>query len=209
MSDPNQKPDIAPEVIEELAQAKQAVENLANEIKELRSKKNEEIEELKKKIVEKPEAGEDKVDVHSQVEKVLNERHEKEIEIARKEAIEEFRNSLPDFSADNDPGDIKFKAFQKELNKFNLSDLRSKEEVKARLKEVHDFMNRGKQKTETPYNPYAASPKSGGAPADGGSSNLSDKEKILIRKHGFSEEKYLKLRDKQPGYIATLLRFVD
>jgi hypothetical protein len=211
MSDPNgEKIEVDPKVIEELAAEKEAVRKMSEELKELRAKKNEELQAKDAEIAAlKGTKKEDIEDVPSQVEKVLKEKEKKEIEEAQKEAINEFRNSIPDFSVDNDPGDIKFKAFEKEMSKFNFEGIRSKEQFKNRLKEVHEFMNRGKRQEASTEYPYASTKKGSSSTPSNDNQTLSDKEKTLIRRHGFTEERYLKLRDKQTGYINTLLKFVD
>lgn len=206
MSNPNEDENkilVNKEIIEDYAQTKEALANLTEEIKDLRAKKNLEIEELKK-------GNGTTTDVESEVDKVLKKKELELVEKAKEEAILEFRESHPEFSSDNDPANLKFKAFEKELRKFNLTDLSTKEDVKRRIKEAYDFANRSSKKDDdNQTSPYAFSSKSGGSAGESPNVHISEKERKLIKMQNITEEAYFKMKEKRPHFINNLLKFID
>lgn len=140
------------------------------------------------------------------LEQLLEEKASKEAETNKSEALEEFKRTVREFSPENDAAGIVFSAFEKELGKFNLNGLKTKEDFKRMFTEVNEFMNRKKSPTSEPENFYNGTRKSAGsAPSAGDSANLSDVEKKLINDMGWDNERYLKQKAKRPEYIASLL----
>jgi len=218
MSNPNENNDneeaqvaaaAAKATADELAKIKGENANLIDEMKELRTTKNEEIEALKLAKPPVDKNGEGEGDIQSQITKALQERDSLSLKETKEKTIANFRESQSEFSSDNDPGNLKFATFEKELKKFNLDDLKSEGEIKSRLKEVYDFANREKTSEDNSNNQYASTSREGGtAPAISGA-QLSEKERKLIKIHNFEEERYLKMKEKRPHYVNNLLKFID
>jgi hypothetical protein len=140
--------------------------------------------------------------------RLMEEDRAKKAKSAREEALKEFRNSVRELSEENDPAGLVYGAFERELNKFNLSDLSTKEEFTARFKEVHEFMNRGKapSQSKTPtYEGGEGTP--GSSPKEDDSAHLTDVEKRLIKDMGWDKERYLNQKAKRPHYVASLLQY--
>jgi len=213
MSDQNNdenkgKVEVDATFVEDYAATKEALNNVVEELKDLRksnSTKNEEIEALKKKV----ETGGGSDDESAKLEKLLEDRDKKERTKNFDQAIEEFKNANSVFNPSNDTGGLKFKAFEKELSKFNLSNLSSKEEFSSRLKEVHSFMNRGVKKEDDTVTVYAETRKSPSNAAALDETSLTDKERKLIRTNNLDLQSYLKMKEKRPAYVNALLKFVE
>lgn len=196
--------------IEEFAQTKEALANVVEEIKDLRTSKNEEIEELKKKIKEDGDSNDN--DDSKKLEKLLDEREKREIEQNFQSALESFKISNSSFNPSNDVGGIKFKAFEKELSKFNLSNLKTKEDFSSRLKEVYSFMNRNTPKKEEGddfTSSFASTSKSQMDVNTLDDVQLTDKEKKLLKFNNLDIQAYIKMREKRPAYVNSLLKFID
>lgn len=175
------------------------------ELKDLRAKKQElekSLEESKKPQTTEPEAQ----TTEEQFEAFLQKKQQEEAKANREKAIEEFRASNHEFSEAADPGGIKFAAFERELKKFNLSDLSSTDDFKSRFREVHDFMNRGEKPDET-VNTYKGTQKAPAEPPSGNEKALDAVEKKLIDNMGWSVDRYLALKEKMPAYIEQQLSY--
>jgi hypothetical protein len=194
--------------LEELAKKAAALENLSEEIKTVRGKKNEEIEALKKEVEQLKGSDEGK-DVKAEIDKVLQERKKEDIVRMQKQALQDFRESHAEFSSDNDPGNLKFGQYEGELKKFNFEGLETKEEFTRRLKEVYDFYKRKSIPQEDKVNPYSFEKKPSSSTPTEPNNTLSDKEKRLIKLYNFTEEYYLKQRESKPAYVKNLLKFID
>lgn len=209
-----EEPNVSEEIIEENAELKQAVANLTSEIKELREKKNAEIEELRQVQVE-PVDESDPDDVQAiaskAVESFLNKRAEQDAEDARKSAEDSFKQANKEFHPDNDPGGIKYKAFQKTLNKFSLEGLKTREDFESRFNEAYEFMRRKDPQAEDEViNPYAETPKNPSAtPKVDDGAKLDKREEALLKQKGWDKERYLKVKAKRPEYVRTLLQYVQ
>lgn len=197
----------------DLEQAEKDKTATVGELTELRTKKREveakleEALETKNNDEEKP-AGE--VDTAAQIERVLKDREEKETQKNREKAIEDFRASQHEFSEAADPGGIKFAAFEKEMQKFNLNGLKSVDEFTSRFKEVHEFMNRG-EKPESSDNPVpyrGSSSENASDPGEGKGNELTSQERKLLEMTGWSAERLLNLKEKQPAFYQQQLALV-
>jgi DNA repair exonuclease SbcCD ATPase subunit len=211
MSNPNDDDNkilVDKEELANLAKEAEDKQKLSEEIRELRSKKNEEIEALKKQL---SQDGKSEVNIDEKIDEVLSKKEQEQSKKEKEEAILEFRESLSEFSSDNDPGDLKFKAFQKELNKFNFADVKNKNEMNKRLKEVYEFVNRktNKEEDDNGQSPYAFTRKNGGNHSESSNDSLSDKEKRLIKTYGFTDEYFIEQKKKRPYYINNLLKFMN
>jgi hypothetical protein len=193
------------EAVAELkAQAEKEKAAMIAELQAERQKRQAAEEELKTKgVVSHSGDGEDPKKVF---EELLEEKEHKEAIANKKAAIEEFKQTNREFSEENDATGIIFSSFEKELRKFNLEGLKSKEDFKRRFNEVYEFMNR-KVKTEEQKGSYYQGSKQGygSDPKEGDRNNLSDAEKRLLKEMNWTEERYLKLKASQPAQVASLL----
>lgn len=183
-------------IVSELAAKAQAEASLLQEVTDLR-KKNRDLED--KKVVPEP----------TEVQKVVQEElAKKEVEQAKSnfEAVtNSFLASHPEFSTENDPGGIKFKAFQKSLSRINLSGLKTIEEFEEAFQDAYSLMDR--KATTDPMNP--SSPRSSSrAPAVQPNAQLPSNEMALVKSHfGGNVEAYLKAKAKKPVYFEELLKW--
>lgn len=188
----------------ELDKAKADVNSTVEELKELRKKKQDAEDLLKAQ-------GKLSTDVDP-VQKareaamaVLNEEKSKQIEMTRQEFENNFKISNPEFLPSNDVGGLKFAAFKKVLDRFNLSSVTNVNELKTIYGDALTIMNGTTYKPRTESNPYAFSPASRGSVQDAPENDLSPREQKLIESVGWTKEKYLKLKVRQPGFIAGLI----
>lgn len=191
------------ELIEQNAQKEQAIANLTEELKELRKKKQEAEERANKQPDQIPTSD---LDVGKKIEEALEARKAVEIETAKTDALEEFKSKFKEFSDDNDPGGIKFTAFQKELSKFSLDGLTTKEKILNRYKDAYDFMNRKKAEDDEPITPDPSIPNTPNEPNANDTVELSPNEDAVLKRMGWTKEKYLKLKAKQPEYVSSIFR---
>jgi len=191
------------ELIEKIANLEQDKANTVGELQSVRKERAELKEKLE--LLNKEEEG----DVEKTVKEVLSVREKENAKKAFQNSVDSFKSKHSEFENSNDAGGIKFKLFERELSKFNLEGLTSENEFNKRLEEVYEFMNRGKKdNAPTNNNPYAATPNSGGAaPRVDDLPNLSSKEKSLLKSNGWSLERYLKVKEKRPDYIRTILQY--
>lgn len=140
------------------------------------------------------------------VKKVLQEKEAEASRNALEEAKADLKKLYNEFNPETDKAGIVFSKFEAELNKFNLSGLKTKEDYLNRFKEVYEFMNRRAGSPDKP-NFYGGTRQSGSdAPTNDGVA-LSDSESKLIRDMGWDRERYLKIKEKRPAYVASLLKY--
>ena len=58
---------------------------------------------------------------------------------------------------------------------------------------------------EEGYNPYSSTPESNPSPTIIQDKDLSEQEKKLIADNEWTKERYLKLKEKHPDYVESLL----
>lgn len=192
-----------------LEEQKQTINNLVEELKGERTKKQEAEEAAKKLLEDNPtEKKDNNIDISAALQVELDRRAQIETGNAKVTAEQEFRNSISEFSTDNDPGDIKYNQFKKEMAKFNFDGLKTKEEIQSRMQEVYDFANRKTITPESKINQFASTTQGGSQAPVVDTTGLSKTESDLINEKGWSKDKYLKLKEKQPAFIQQILRSV-
>lgn len=186
-------------LIEELANLRQDKSNLVAEIKTLRTKKD--GESVNADVI--------KEQAKAVVAELLSENQKAETANARRLAEEKFKNTVKEFHPDNDPGGLKFDALMKKFSRFNTGELKTVDEYLEAYDEANILLNKDKIVGES-YSgiSYAATPSSSPqsilAKDDSG---LSAEELRLIKSQGIDKEKYLKMKQKRPEYVKTLLQF--
>lgn len=133
-----------------------------------------------------------------------------DFEQLKTDMINEFKNSHPEFKEDNDAGGIKYVAFEKKLEMFNLDSTTTKEKISEILNSAYNLLTGNKSQVENNQTPPSSTPQNpgGGGPTSTNPDNLSSKEKEIVRDtYGGDTEKYLKMKAKHPDYVAELLQW--
>lgn len=188
---------------EELVKAEQDKTATVGELKDLRAKKQEveaQLEDARKAKEQVPGGGESAKTNEQQFEAFLEKKRQEESQKNKDKALADFRTSHHEFSEASDPGGIKFAAFEREMAKFNLSGLSSVDDFNTRFREVHEFMNRS-QKPDTNVNLYQGTNRNTSEPAPKSEGALDAADKKIIAQLGWTEERYIKYKEKNPAYV--------
>lgn len=210
------------EMVEKLADATQSKSNLVNEVTELR-KKNQITESEKADLLKQIEASTvqptgdlDSTKVAELAEqaakRILSERDSKTAEDNKKAAFAEFLEKHKEFHPDNDEGGLKFSSVERKLSRFNLSGMTSKEDFMSALEDARNLAVGGSQPSkEEGRDPNPLPPAGGNGTTtvrEAQSTSLSPKELAIVdRTFGGDKERYLKIKEKRPDYVATLLQY--
>lgn len=212
--------DLTAEQIEALKVKAEATDKIIEELKEVRKSRAEDraaLDALLKDKKDEDDAEEAKpaiavVDVKKTVESLLEAREKAKLSNVRVDVLNKFKNSKVEFNEANDPGGIKFKAYEKELSKFNLDNIQDAEVFQERYDDVYLYMKRKESRQDSNQNNiYAGTNQHSGAkdPQTTDTNTLSKPEMDLINKQGWSKERFLKLKAKQPTYVTSLLRHLN
>jgi len=184
-------------------------EGVVNELKELRTKKQELESLLQEEMKNKthvPGDGDISAKIQAELSKVLGEEKSRQIETTRAEFETKFKSSNPEFQPSNDAGGLKWNAFKATLNRFNLNGLSKESDFESIYKDAMRLL-KDSPREQSNSNPYAFSPASRSASAvTTQTSDLSQEEERLIDSVGWTKDKYLKLKASQPNFIRSLLK---
>lgn len=205
-------------LVEDRANDAQAKSNLTNEIIDLREKKQE-VEEALKKASEKPadvppvEAGEltpEKIAelTSNTVRNILKENDSEKASVSKEIALKEFQETHKEFHPDNDEAGLKRSALEKKLSMFSTDNLKTKEEFLSILESASKLLVDVKKEV-APSNPSAySSPSANTHQKSEDEETLSSIElKIIERTFDGDKEKYLKQKAKRPEYVEQLLEW--
>lgn len=182
------------ELAAEFETAKQA---MVNELQAERLKRQEVEEELKKKESPNPITDPEKL-----VEEILNKKEVEQAQANRKEALEEFKRSMPEFAPDKDLAGLAFRKFEETLRRFNSDGLKAKEDFKQLYADAYELMTRRTSDNKVPY--YKGTPQVNPDPKEG-DEMLSEDDKRLMKELGWDKQRYLKQKLSKPAFIASLL----
>jgi hypothetical protein len=198
------------DVTETVAKQKETIDKLTAEIQEVRKSRREDREALDALLKAKEEVPTTENDPKKIIDQEFAKREAERLKEEREEAEREFKMSQKEFNPDNDPGEIKYQAFLRELNKFNLQGIKTKQGFSQIMKEAYEFMNRRKSTDDSNLNSqFAAAPRGDSGIKVVDDSSLSKAELTLIKNKGWDTQRYLKLKQKQPAYVSQLLRYVQ
>lgn len=187
----------------EAEKAKNDLTGVVDELKEVRSKKQEAEEKLKSFNNPNPEPAPQgdtgTPDVTSLVEQALAKKEQERAQREMQEAVEEFKNSKTEFQVDT--SGIVFDKFKKELSRFNFSDVKSKEEAKQRLEEAYDFIRRKQQSSGEPNYEGTNNPPSTPKSEDG---SIDSNTKRVLESNKIDPERFNKLSSKYGDALAGL-----
>lgn len=178
----------------ESGKAKEDLNKVVEELKEERRKKQ---EALDKASINNGEP----VDVEQLVTEALTKKEQERRRQEVEQAMTEFKSSKPEFQSD--PSGLVYSKFEQVLSRFNLSDITSKEEAKARLDEIYKF---AKFKGEVPQDDvpsYEGTPSTGSSAP--GSADPKEREiEELIKGTKVSKERYSELKQKYGDAFESL-----
>lgn len=194
---------------------KAEIENLKSsvveELKEERRKRQEaeaDRDLIKSKLEEdSPQDDESDDEVEKKVKKLLSERDKKQAEKNRAEAEKEFLSKYKSLSEDSDPSGTILNAVKDKLSRFDTSQAESKEDFIELLEDAYRLTTGNKPQSSSNMNQYAsddAAAKSSKSPKEA-SDNLSSKEKEIIDRLGWSEEKFFEQKKRRPSYVDRLI----
>lgn len=197
-----------------IAERDQKLSNAGQELASNRTVKQTleaERDSLKIKLAEAEErangrSGGQPQDTEEVVRRILAEGDKKTAEQNRATAEARFKATHKEFADDADQGGIKFSAVKSKVARFNTDGLKTVEEFVQLYEEAYTLINPARAASEENYSPYAASPSDqGSSPKESDKDNLSPKEKKLIARMGWTNERYLKQKTARPTYVRALL----
>ena len=212
-------------LVSEHANSTQAVSNLTEEIKVVRTQKQEAEEKLEEalkvkdpKPKDKPKEGEgegiskeEAEEIGAKAAKTVVEEAKKEGFVTlRKETTKEFKDSKQQFAEDNDPAGIKWAAFENKLAMFDMSSVETKEKILDVLNSAFNLLPVQKDDPVDENQTPSSTPQDagGGGPKPANEDNLTPKEKAIVdRVYGGDAEKFLKHKVTRPDYIREMLRW--
>jgi len=212
------------EIVEKLASETQSKVNLVNEIKELREKKQlteREAEELRKKLESSvlPPQSSSGVLTSEQIEEIalstmksaFAAKDTEEAQANKVNAMNSFLGKHKEFHPDNDPGGIKLSALEQKFARFNTEGLKKESDFLSVLEDASSLV-RPTQQSQTPGidpNPPAPTGTQSGTPASEMTDDKLSQKEITIINRSFDgdRERYLKIKQKRPDYVASLLQY--
>jgi hypothetical protein len=209
------KVEISKEELDKLKALPDVVQNLVNELKDERTLKQTaeaKATALEAKlnapvvvppVIEAPIA-EDPTKVF---ERLMAQKEQEVADVARQTAEAKFKDAHKEFHPENDPGGLKYAAFEKTLARLNTTGLKTEAEFLSVHNDALRLMTQPAPQ-ETTFAPYADTPSNGGgSPHQTDVNGLSPQEKKLIASVGWTEERYLKLKKQRPDYVKQVLEF--
>lgn len=207
---------------EEVKTLKESQDNLVEEIKKLRSDKQI-VEGERDALIAKanpapsakaettpepttaPATGQN--DVDSMVEAAFQKRDKASLITVRQNVEAKFKSQHQEFAEDNDPGGLKYKAFEAKLGRIDFNLLLSEEQIMEAYEDSLFLLNKGKTESgPINNNPYAITPSDTSPTVITAKNNgMTHREKTLVESLGWTEEKYLKLKASRPQYVDSLL----
>jgi len=166
----------------------------------------------KETVIEKqpkaPETDEEKLE--ALLDKKIKERDALNAKANKTAAFEKFITENKEFHPDNDPLGLKRKALQQKLDQFNTDKLTTVEEFSAVIGDAKSLLGGNDNHVDTTkgQNPYSNPPRSNPNPNGRKDDELSPKEMKLIQTTGKTKEQILKLKAKNPEFLAQILEHV-
>jgi len=176
---------------ETLAQAMKVVADNAKSslngvVEELKTER-----QLKNEALAKANINSGGQDVSSLIEQAFATREQERKKTELEQAIAEFKGSKTEFQTDT--AGLVYGKFQEHLTRFNLNDLNTKEQAKARLEEIYRFVNFKEQNGND--STYEGTPQSGTDVPDN-SGRITQETEQVIKDAGIAPEKFNHLREK-------------
>lgn len=213
MSENNTPPEKTVEELKlEVARLESEKAGLVGETQDLRKARQEKEEQITtlqdalKAATDKNNASPEDEKIAAAIAKVLSQKEEDRAKANRKAAFDKFVAENKEYHPDNDPSGLKRTALEKELAQFNTNGIVETDDFVKVIGKANALL-RG---TDTPRqantdNPYSSTPSNPAPPAPGPDKDLSEQEKKLIDRNGWTKEKYMSLKAKMPDFIEGLI----
>lgn len=174
---------------------------VVDELKESRGK----LAELKEKLAGKQEAPKAE-DIAAVLDAELAKRDLENAAKLKAATLDRFVKAHKDLSPDNDPTGLKLTAFKTKLSRFSTEGMTQAEQFMEVFEDAYRLL--GKQDTTQQPKPkvQTSEPSISEDPEEVIVTNLTSKEKKVIERLGWTEEKYLGMKKKMPSYVAKLLK---
>jgi cation transport regulator ChaB len=180
---------------------------LVEEIKETRKKKQE--AEADRDLLKSDKEDENKDEVDKKIEEALSNKEQEEVKRNQESAKELFKDKNKELKEDADAGDIKWSAVEKQLGRFDMSKARSEKDFQELYQDAYRLARKesSNDSGSKPSNPYSSD---SNAVRDTSGSNeesvsLSEREKQVVERIGWSEEKFLEQKKRRPSYVNGLI----
>lgn len=221
-ANPNEGTETVEDLKNRILELEKEKSGLVDEIKEDRQKrqaKDEEISQLQEAIksaTEKNTQTADPGDITTQVKdavlEILNVDKEEKAKENKTKAFEKFVKEHKEFNEENDPTGKKREALQNKFNSFRHDGLIEINEFYSLIGDASKLL--GVDTTpKTPVgevqNPYSSTPSTATAPSIVDTKGISDLDKRLMEQNGWSEEKFLGLKEKNPTFVQSLYKYVQ
>lgn len=212
MLDENGQP-IPVEVTDDKKESAKVIADLVEELKVSRLKASTAEALLAANAEKKPEGEPKPLTEEEKIEKIVEETLSKKLAADAQEnkklAFEKYITEHKEFHPDNDPTGLKRKALQDKFDRFNTEGLKTVEEFLTVIGEAKTLLLGNDTEVDTTTRKNLDSfPTPKGDPAGRQPEVLSPKELKLAQMPGNTKEKILKLKAKNPDYLAELLKYV-
>jgi hypothetical protein len=199
-----------------IAQLESEKSNLVDELKGDRSKnrdaltaKESEIEDLKVLLTQAIEknnsAPTEDEKIANVVRAVLNEGKQEDAAKNKKAAFDKFVAEHTEYHPDNDAGGLKLKALEKEFSSFNTTGIVSIDDFVAVVGKAERLLRDTDTSRQTETITVPSTPAPSVAPRSTVVDKISPSERAVIERNGWTEERYLKLKDSNPDLVASLV----
>ena len=159
-----------------------------------------ELKELRKKRESVPVD-----DVDSKVRTILAEKEKQDATKNKDKALELFQEKNKEFHPDNDATGVKLGLLLSQVPSFNTSGFVSVEDFFKVYQKAKKLLENDKREAEG-ANPDAAEPISSNEPPSTDPNRLTPKEQRLIQSIGWTPERYLKNKSKDPAFVEQMLK---
>lgn len=163
------------------------------------------VEELKQLRLKKVQDGASTVDVDKKIADALRSEEQKQTSKNWDKAQEEFFAKNKDFHPENDPGGLKKAALDKELKFLNRDGLTSIEDLIGVLNKARTLATSNHSSNVEPVRIDPSIPRSSPEPRSAPGNDLSPKEQRLIQQMGWTPERFIKLKLKDPDFVEKTL----
>lgn len=213
---------VTPEQVEELKSKIAALEtekaNIVGELQDDRKKRQDlqeevnllktSLEDATKKNLESTDPKDVLQTVSALLDQKLGERDASVAKGNKTAAIERFVNENKEFHPENDTTGKRREALENAIAMFNTGGLVSESDFYQVVKNAHRVLGGNTTPSDpAPQNPYSSTSPSSTDPKPSGDPELSAGEKRLIEKNGWTKDRYLALKAKNPGYMEKLVSY--
>lgn len=196
------------EVEESAEELKAKLTNVVEELQKERQQKGV-YKELYEKVTTKQEEKTpiDEDEITKKVKEVLGQFKASEAQDNKKSAFEKFITEHKEFHPGNDITGMKRMALEQKVNAFNTSGLTKYDEFYSVIRDAYKLLG-GSDTTPEPSkevkNPYSDTPIVEVTPKESDTTGITQAEKALYERNGWTKEKFLSIRAKNPDLINQL-----